>query len=113
LVKAAGHGIGEFVQADEVDRTVSPRDVAPVAELLADRFPERSFSHVRSATCLYTRTPDGHFIIDRHPMHGQVLLASACNGFGFKFASAVGEGLAAMAADETPPVDLSAWRLSR
>lgn len=111
LVKSAGHGTGQVVDPDRVRRHTSPADVEPVADLLAARFPGRAFRAVRGATCLYTRTPDGHFIIDRHPHHPQVLFASACNGFGFKFSVAVGEGLAALAGGTKPPVDLRAWQL--
>jgi sarcosine oxidase len=49
--------------------------------------------------CLYTNTPDYDFLIDRHPIHPQVLIASPCSGHGFKFASAIGEVLADLALD--------------
>jgi sarcosine oxidase len=113
MVKAAGHGVGRFIDPDRVRRHTAPEDVEPVMELMNARFPERSFRATRGAACLYTRTPDGHFIIDRHTKHPQVLLASPCNGFGFKFSSAVGEGLAALVCGAPLPVDLTAWRLKR
>ena len=46
---------------------------------------------------MYTNTPDGHFIIDRHPRHPQVILACGFSGHGFKFAPVVGEILAELA----------------
>jgi sarcosine oxidase len=42
-----------------------------------------------------------------------VVLASACSGHGFKFASAIGEVLADLATDHQPPVDLSPFRIER
>lgn len=111
LVKVAGHGSGETTAPDAVDRTIRDGDIAPVAAVLARAFPARYGAHRRGACCLYTCTPDGHFIVDRHPQHSQVVLASPCNGFGFKFASAVGEGVAAMATGERCPVALDSWRL--
>ena len=48
-------------------------------------------------TCLYTLTPDGHFIIDRHPQFEQVLFGAGFSGHGFKFAPLVGEVLADLA----------------
>jgi monomeric sarcosine oxidase len=111
LVKVAGHGVGRVVDPDQVRRQVGREDIEPALNVLQARFPVREFRGVRGAACLYTRTPDGHFIIDRHPQHPQVILASPCNGFGFKFSAAVGEGLAALASGESPPVDLKAWRL--
>ena len=47
-----------------------------------------------SATCLYTNTTDGHFLIAPHARHDEVLIVSACSGHGFKFASAIGEAVA-------------------
>jgi glycine/D-amino acid oxidase-like deaminating enzyme len=45
-------------------------------------------------TCLYTNSPDSHFIIDHHPKLPRVILACGFSGHGFKFASVVGEILA-------------------
>lgn len=112
-IKSAAHGSGAFTTADGVDRRIDERDVAPVRELLARWLPGQVGAHAESAVCLYTNTPDGHFIIDRHPEHGQIIFGSPCNGFGFKFSSATGEMLAALARDATPPVDPAPWRLAR
>lgn len=110
-VKVAGHGSEDFVDPDRVDRTVRREEIAPMEALLHAWLPDTVGAHLRSATCLYTRTPSGHFLLDRHPEHPQVVLASPCNGFGFKFAPAVGEALAALATGAEAPVDLSPWRL--
>jgi sarcosine oxidase len=48
-------------------------------------------------TCLYTNTPDSHFVIGRHPRHERVSVACGFSGHGFKFASVVGEILADVA----------------
>ena len=42
-------------------------------------------------TCLYTNSPDSHFIVDVHPENPNVILACGFSGHGFKFASVVGE----------------------
>jgi sarcosine oxidase len=47
--------------------------------------------------CMFTNTPDEHFIVDRHPDHEQVVLASPCSGHGYKFCSVMGEILADLA----------------
>ncbi len=112
-VKAAGHGTEELCEPDTVDRTIRATDITPVAKLLDSWLPGDAGMHRRGATCLYTRTPSGHFILDRHPEHAQVILASPCNGYGFKFASAIGEGLAALATGSEPSVSLAPWRLRR
>ena len=65
---------------------------------------------VQAVTCMYTLTPDHHFVIGAHPDHPQVLLASPCSGHGFKFASVVGEILAdlAIAGSTSHPIELFA-----
>jgi sarcosine oxidase len=47
-------------------------------------------------TCMFTNTPDEHFILDPHPDKNfpQVSLVSACSGHGFKFTPVVGEAMA-------------------
>ena len=47
--------------------------------------------------CLYTNTPDHHFIIDQHPEHDCVFIATGFSGHGFKFQPIVGEILADLA----------------
>ena len=49
--------------------------------------------------CLYTRTPDDHFIVDRHPTLPNVVLAAGFSGHGFKFTPAIGEQLADLSLD--------------
>lgn len=112
-IKCAAHGSGAYTTAESVDRQVPEQDIAPPRELLAQWMPRHVGDHLQSAVCLYTNTPDGHFILDRHPAYPQIILGSPCNGFGFKFSSATGEILAALARDVTPPVDPTPWRLAR
>lgn len=45
-------------------------------------------------TCMYTTTPDEHFVIDRHPAYSNVAIAAGFSGHGFKFSSVVGHVLA-------------------
>ena len=49
---------------------------------------------LRAVTCLYTNTPDQHFVIGTHPRHPEVTVACGCSGHGFKFVPVVGEVLA-------------------
>ena len=68
---------------------------------------------VKTVPCLYTCTPDFHFLIDRHPAMDRVLLASPCSGHGFKHSAAIGESLAQWVVDGKPRLDLSAFSVSR
>ncbi|MDH5235575.1 MAG: N-methyl-L-tryptophan oxidase [Gemmatimonadota bacterium] len=113
-IKVATHHGGEFSPADAVRRTIDQEEIEAAAAILGRFFPRLAGgAHLRSATCLYTNTPSGDFLLDRHPAHQQVVLGSPCNGFGFKFSAATGEALACLATGDAPPVDLAPWRLPR
>lgn len=56
-----------------------------------------------TGTCLYTMTPDGHFVIGRPPGCGRVVYAAGLSGHGFKFAPVIGEILADLATRGTSP----------
>jgi len=68
---------------------------------------------VKTVGCLYTATPDFHFLIDRHPGMEHVIVASPCSGHGFKHSAAVGEALAEMATAGTTTLDLAPFSRSR
>jgi len=70
-------------------------------------------SVVKTVQCLYTQTPDFHFLIDRHPSMDRVLVASPCSGHGFKHSAAIGESLAQWVVDGKPRLDLSSFGLAR
>ena len=109
-LKLAGLHFGDRVDPDTVDREVSVTDGERVRTWLRRRMPLANGERRRAQVCLYTNSPDGHFIIDRD---GPVTYASACSGHGFKFASVIGELLADMAVGgASAPAFLSAGRLS-
>ncbi len=58
-------------------------------------------------TCLYTMTPDNHFIIDRHPAIPGLVCGCCCSGHGFKFAPVIGEALADLALERTTRLPIS------
>jgi sarcosine oxidase len=93
-VKVARHHTDRFGDPDSLDRTVRDADVDPVRRFLSVHIPALDTAPHEGLVCLYTLTPDGHFVIDRHPEYERVVFASACSGHGFKFASVVGEILA-------------------
>ena len=111
-IKAAVMHRGETVgDADHVRRTIDDAEVLPLRDALKTLLPELACGRVReSAVCLFTNTPDLHFIIDIHPEHPNVVISSACSGHGFKFASAIGEIQADLATGRPPAFDLSLFR---
>lgn len=96
------------VLPDAVNRTVSTEEVEAMRAVLASRLPSVATGGlVQTVTCLYTLTPDHHFVVGRHPVHSQVTIASPCSGHGFKFASVIGEIIAELAIDGTTRHDIS------
>jgi len=80
---------------DAVDRVVQPNEVRAMREALAPCIPTLAAGQlVETVTCMYTLTPDHHFVIGVHPHHPGVVIASPCSGHGYKFATVVGEILA-------------------
>jgi sarcosine oxidase len=64
-------------------------------------------------TCLYTNSPDGHFIVDRHPASRHATIACGFSGHGFKFASVMGEILADLATTGTTALPVGFLGLGR
>jgi sarcosine oxidase len=109
-VKVAFHHDGEATTVDSVRRDVAPEEVETTRAILRRFLPAANGAHRASVACVYTNTRDGHFIVDRHPRHPQVLVASPCSGHGFKFAPVIGEILADMALATPPRFDLQLFR---
>ncbi len=79
-----------------------------------ERFiPDAAGRHLGASVCMYTDTPDYHFLVDLHPAHPQVVIGSPCSGHGFKFAAAMGEILADLAADGRTRHDISMFGTKR
>ncbi len=66
---------------------------------------------VAGATCLYTSTADGHFIVDQHPDMPALTVVSACSGHGFKHSAALGEAVARQVLGQAPQHSLAAFAL--
>lgn len=112
-VKIGVHHSGKSVEPDSVDRRISDAEAAHAYDLLR-RFVPFAKGHPRErAVCLYTNTPDQHFILDRHPADADVLILSACSGHGFKFSSVMGEISADLLTTGTSPFDLTRFSLRR
>jgi sarcosine oxidase len=112
-MKVATHGHGAITDPDTVDRVVRDDEVEAIRARLATYLPDANGRFDRAAVCLYANTPDGHFVIDRHPGHADVLIVSACSGHGFKFSPAIGELAAQLLLEGGATFDLEPFRLSR
>ena len=109
-VKLAFHHGGETTTMDGLRREVAMSEVDEVRTAVRRFVPAADGCVLASVVCLYTNTPDGHFWLDRHPEHSNVLVASPCSGHGFKFAPVIGEIVADLVEGRTARFDLSLFR---
>jgi sarcosine oxidase len=115
-VKFGRHDDGEVCTPESVRRTVTDDEVRWMTGVLQRYLPGAAREVLMTVTCLYTMTPDSHFMIDRHPEWPQVVFAAGFSGHGFKFASVMGEALADLAlegASRLPIGFLSFRRLAK
>ena len=96
-IKVGFHGGGEECAADSIDRVVRLDEVKEIEAAFARAAPSVAGAVTASSVCMYTNTPDGHFVIDRMPGCQRTSIACGFCGHGFKFAPVVGEILADLA----------------
>jgi sarcosine oxidase len=107
------HHLYERVHPDTMDRTCHPADEAALRLATARYFPTANGVLRSSATCMFTNTPDEHFVIDRAPEAANVLLVSPCSGHGFKFSSVIGEVCADLVQRGETAHDIGLFSLGR
>jgi sarcosine oxidase len=111
-IKIAIHYNGEPTTASTIKREVDEDEINEMTSLIKQYLNvAATFSHY--AVCMYTNTPDEDFIIDFHPQHQNIIIASPCSGHGFKFSSAIGKLLCDMALDKQPGFDISVFAIRR
>jgi sarcosine oxidase len=113
-VKLAMHHRGRTAaHPDDLDRSVGEEDLAPLRQYAQEHLRGVHAQPVRATTCMYTNTPDEHFVVDALPDAAAVTVASACSGHGFKFAPVIGEIAAGLALESSTPHDIARFRLQR
>jgi sarcosine oxidase len=113
--KVARHhgGRGRSINPDKLDREVHPADERAVRDFCARHLPAANGRVLETRVCMYTNTPDDHFMIDRHPARSNVIIASPCSGHGFKFSNVVGRICADLAADGGTEFEIGFLSLAR
>jgi sarcosine oxidase len=108
------HHRGERVDdPDNMDRECHEEDEEVLREGLRRYFPDADGPTMAMKACLFTNSPDEHFIIDRLPAHPNVAVAAGFSGHGFKFCSVVGEIMTELVVDGATRLDTSLFRLDR
>jgi sarcosine oxidase len=99
---------GKPTNPETIDREVHGEEVEFIRGYLARHVPSINGDLVAAKTCMYTNTPDEHFVISTHPDHPHISIAAGFSGHGYKFCSVVGEILADLATEGKTehPIDL-------
>ena len=94
------------------ERVINPETLKDIREYVGFRFPAlKNAPLLESRVCQYEQTPDGHFIIDRHPGNENVWLLGGGSGHGFKHGAALGEMMSELILKDGQPQKI--WSLSR
>ena len=128
---------------EAIDRIVSEEEKQSMKQLLKRQIPllgdDETAGLLETATCMYTMTPDAHFIIDFYPgsdpdapaqrlgydvlaqgagtehqcYDQDIVIVSACSGHGFKFAPVVGEIVEQLISRQSTSHDISLFSIRR
>ena len=93
-VKLLRHDEGGACTPDTIQREVTAEDIRAFTDFSAVHLPGVGGQVREAYTCIYTMTPDDHFIVDHHPTSRDIVFATGFSGHGFKFAPVIGEVLA-------------------
>ena len=107
------HHLDETIDPEDWEREPNRADEAIIREFAELYLHEATGPVMTLKSCIFTNSPDEHFIIDLLPGDDRVVVASPCSGHGFKFCSVIGEILADLAIDGLTRHDISLFRLNR
>jgi sarcosine oxidase len=112
-LKISHHTPGAVSNPDTVNRSLLPTDVPLVRDVIAQLLPDANGPLLTHKICLYSNSPDQHFLIDHHPQHKNVTFAAGFSGHGFKFSAVIGELLADLALTGATRHPISFLRMQR
>ena len=113
-LKVGMHGGPRVDDVNTMDRTADVAATENARAFMTKFIPagaEAPLLYARS--CLYTMTPDEHFILDVHPQFPHVVISASCSGHAFKFSTLLGDILSDLAFAGSTPHDISFFRMSR
>jgi sarcosine oxidase len=104
---------GPVVDPDDSDRSIDAAELDKLVTYATDLLPGLTGQVIETASCRYTMTPDEDFVVDTHPEHTQIVIASPCSGHGFKFGAVLGDILTDLALTGASDRNLARFRLER
>ncbi|XP_071374637.1 peroxisomal sarcosine oxidase [Centroberyx affinis] len=112
LIKVCYH-MGSETDPDERDKQTDRSDIELLQRYIACCFPGLVPEPAVVESCMYTVTPDRHFVLDCHPTYSNIVIGAGFSGHGFKFGPIVGKLLCELSQGEVPSYDLSPFRIRR
>jgi sarcosine oxidase len=112
-LKIAEHTPGPIIDhPNDLDRKPNPDDIKPIRKCMQSFLPDIPRRPTKEVICMYTMTPDKHFVVDYHPNFPEVCFAAGFSGHGFKFSSVMGEILCDLSLNgkTNHPIDFLKWR---
>ncbi|NXQ62703.1 SOX oxidase, partial [Anthoscopus minutus] len=115
LMKVCHHH-GSPTDPEKPDQTPSSAphpDIAVLSSFISSYLPGLETQPAVMETCLYTNTPDGDFILDRHPKFSNIVIGAGFSGHGFKLAPVVGKLLCELSLGEKPSYNMAHFAITR
>jgi glycine/D-amino acid oxidase-like deaminating enzyme len=104
-----GFKVADDARGEEFDPTDGDRNPSADGERAMRAFVSRRFPALKNApflgaeVCQYENSPDGHFIIDRHPAMPDLWIVGGGSGHGYKMGPALGEIVARQVREDASP----------
>ncbi|XP_060902074.1 peroxisomal sarcosine oxidase [Labrus mixtus] len=112
LMKICYH-TGSVADPDHRDQQTDRSDIDILQRYIARCLPGLEPKPAVVESCLYTLTPDRHFVLDCHPTYSNIVIGAGFSGHGFKFGPIIGKLLSELSLGEVPSYDLSPFRIRR
>ena len=107
------YGWNTVDRPSEVDYTPSEEWLERIRNFSRQYIPGAAGETISTRRCLYTLTPDKHFVVDSHPQYNHIAIGAGFSGHGFKFTTLTGKMLAELALEGKTKHDTSLFKLSR
>jgi sarcosine oxidase len=103
--------LNEKIHPDKYNKNITAEDI----KILSDF--SNNFKNTEKGenyeVCMFTNTPDGDFILDKHPSSENCIIVSCCSGHGFKFSSVIGEIISDLCNEGQTEYNIDLFNISR
>ena len=107
------HHLSEEIVPEQLEDKIKKQDTQVLLDAVKKYFPDALGPTLALKTCMFTNTPDEHFVLDTLPGQPNVMIVAGFSGHGFKFCSVVGEIAADMVLKGQTNYDIDLLRLAR